>query len=280
MKKLLTILLTVITAFSVFAFGGCSKGKDDDTLVVGLECGYIPFNWTQKDDANDAVKISNADGYANGYDVMIAKKIADALGKKLVIKKLEWDGLVAGVQTGNLDFVIAGMSPTAERLKAIDFSDAYYESQLVVVVKDNGAYKDAQTLDDLAGAKITAQIGTFHLIALQQQGASHGINVQTGMDTFPLMAGALASGTIDGYVAEEPGAIADCSSNPGFTYIHLTNNTTGFTASAEDTTIAVGFKKGSSYKDKVNECLAGISRAERDALMNKAITLSSGSNVA
>lgn len=275
MKKLLTLLLALITATSVFAFAGCGKDKDDDKIYVGLECGYIPFNWTQDTDANGAVKISNAEGYANGYDVMIAKEIADSLGKELVIVKYEWTALIAGVTTGTLDFIIAGMSPTPERLEAIDFSDAYYESQLVVVVKSNGAYANATKLAGLSGARITAQQGTFHETALQQQGPAARISVQTSMADFPAMAGALSAGTIDGYVAEEPGAIADCAANSGFTYVRLVNNSTGFIASAEDTTIAVGLKKGSAYKSQINACLANISKAQRAEMMNNAIAWSS-----
>ena len=67
---------------------------EEDTFKVGLEAGYAPFNWTQIDDSNGAVKIDGNAEYAGGYDVEIAKKIADGLGKELVIVKTEWDGLV------------------------------------------------------------------------------------------------------------------------------------------------------------------------------------------
>ncbi len=274
MKKLLALILSVCVLLSGFAFGACAPAKEEGSVYVGLECGYIPFNWTQTSASDGAVKISNADGYANGYDVMIAKKIADKLGKKLVIVKYDWDALISGVTTGALDFIIAGMSPTEERKESIDFSQAYYESQLVIVVKENGPYAGATTLADFAGAKITAQQGTFHLDALQAQGPAKGINVQTAMSTFPEMTAALSVGTIDGYVAEEPGAIADCAATSGLTYVHLINNVTGFTATPEDTTIAIGFKKNSKYSDPVNEALSGISEAERAQMMETAIALS------
>lgn len=279
MKRTLSVIIvaTLVIATilgSVFMMSACNK-KDDDTIVVGLECGYIPFNFTQRTDANGAVKISNAEGYANGYDVQIAKKIADALGKKLVIKKLEWDSLLPGVTAGTLDFIIAGMSPTAERRQAVDFSDAYYESQLVIVVRSDGAYASATSLADFNGAKIVAQNGTFHDKALEAQAGTYGIVRQTPMDTFPAMTAALNAKTIDGYVAEEPGAIADCASNPGLTYIRLVNNSTGFTASAEDTQIAIGMKRGSDLRAQINAILATITQQERDALMTNAILWSS-----
>ena len=157
-----------------------TDGSDDETdgsaegegkLYVGLECAYAPFNFTQQNDANGAVPIYNTNykrimGYANGYDVMIAQKIATALGKELVIVKMDWESLIPALKAGTINMIIAGMSPTADRKEVIDFSDAYYASQLVVVVRKDGAYAMAKSLDDLKGANLTAQLGTFHLKAL------------------------------------------------------------------------------------------------------------------
>lgn len=272
----LILILSVLTA-SLVLLSACnthSNGSSQDKLVVGLECAYIPFNFTQQTDKNGAVKISNADGYANGYDVLIAKRIADALGKELVIVKTEWDSLVPGVSAGTLDLVIAGMSPTAERRESIDFSEAYYESNLVIVVRQDGNYVNAQNLDDFNGAKIVAQQGTFHDKVLQEQATSHGITAGTPMATFPEMTIALNAKTIDGYVAEEPGAIADCAANENLTYVHLLNNDTGFDASAEDTQIAIGMRYGFEHKDAINNILLNLSSEDRLAIMQEAVEFS------
>lgn len=279
-RALLLTLFASVIALSAFAFSACTNKKDENKLYVGMECGYIPFNYTQTDGSNGAVKISNAPGYANGYDVMIAKAIAEKLDKELVIVKYEWTALVNAVQTGTLDFIIAGMSPTEERLKVIDFSDPYYESNLVIVVREDGPYANATTLADFRGATIVAQQGTFHDVALQEQAADYGINRGTPMDSFPMMTAALSVGTIDGYVAEQPGAIADCSSVAGLKYIPLVNNETGFqNISPEDVQLAVGIKKGSELTAKVNAALAEISADERDEMMQRAIELATGDNV-
>lgn len=272
----LILILSVLTA-SLVLLSACnthSNGSSQDKLVVGLECAYIPFNFTQQTDKNGAVKISNADGYANGYDVLIAKRIADALGKELVIVKTEWDSLVPGVSAGTLDLVIAGMSPTAERRESIDFSEAYYESNLVIVVRQDGNYVNAQNLDDFNGAKIVAQQGTFHDKVLQEQAAYHGITAGTPMATFPEMTIALNAKTIDGYVAEEPGAIADCAANENLTYVHLLNNDTGFDARAEDTQIAIGMRYGFEHKDAINNILLNLSSEDRLAIMQEAVKFS------
>lgn len=109
------------------------------TLKVGMECAYAPFNWTDMDEPSlNAVPISSEGGedmYANGYDVQIAQYIANKLGMKLEIYAITWDGLLPAVQSGTVDAIIAGMSPTAEREEEIDFTNVYYSSNLVVIYK-------------------------------------------------------------------------------------------------------------------------------------------------
>lgn len=286
MKKVITtivsvMLVSLLLVGAVFCFTGCQNKKDDSKLYVGMECGYAPFNYTQTDASNGAVKISNADGYANGYDVMIAKKIAEALGKELVIVKYKFEALIPAVNAKSLDMIIAGMSPTADRKEAIDFSDAYYTSQLVIVVRKDGAFANATKLADFKGkgAKIAAQIGTFHNDALQAQAKDYGILPQTPMSDFPALINALKAKTIDGYVAEEPGAKADCAANEELTYIPLKNNVTGFSASPADVQIAIGLIKNSSIKDQINAALKKISAEERVKMMGDATFYATGKTV-
>ena len=105
------------------------------TLKIAMECSYAPFNWSQTTDANGAVKIANGDLYANGYDVQIAKYIAAELGVNLEIYAVDWESLISGVQAGTYDGIIAGMSPTVERETQVDFTDCYYNSNLVIIYK-------------------------------------------------------------------------------------------------------------------------------------------------
>ncbi|WP_439330855.1 transporter substrate-binding domain-containing protein [Neobacillus piezotolerans] len=243
-----------------------SEGKSDkDTFKVGLEAGYAPFNWSQKDDSNGAVKIAGTSEYAGGYDVEIAKKIADGLGKELVIVKTEWDGLVPALTSGKIDAIIAGMSPTEERKKTIDFSDNYYKSNLVMVVKKGGKYEGAKSIQDFKGAKVTAQLNTFHYSVIDQ---IEGVKKATAMDNFPAMRVALQSGIIDGYVSERPEAVSASTANENFAMVEFED---GFKTSEDDTAIAVGLKKGSGLKDKINEILSGISEEEQTSIMDKAI---------
>lgn len=262
-KKLSLLLLFVIT--TVFTLTGCGSKKDENVFKIGLEAGYAPFNWTQTDDSNGAVKIDGGSEYAGGYDIEIAKKVADSLGKELVVVKTEWDGLVPALVSGKIDAIIAGMSPTDKRKETIDFSDIYYNSDLVMLVKKGGAYENAETLKDFSGAKITAQLNTFHYDVIDQ---IPNVSKETAMDNFPAMRVALESGVIDGYVTEKPEALSAEMANGNFKMVEFKD---GFVTSEEETAIAVGLEKGSELKDKINEALKGISNEERLKIMEEAI---------
>lgn len=267
------ILLLALSLIGAMLLVGCENsspsentGKEEsDVFRVGLEAAYPPFNWTQMDDSNGAVKIDGSSEYAGGYDVEIAKRIAEGLGKELVIVKIEWDGLIPALESDKIDAIIAGMSPTAERAKAIDFSDNYYKSDLVMVVRKGGPYENATSLKDFKGAKITAQLNTFHYEAIDQ---IEGVDKLTAMDNFPAMRVALESGMIDGYVSERPEGISATAANDNFTMIEFTD---GFVTSDDDTAVAVGLKKGSPLTEKISEILAQISEEERQNIMDDAI---------
>ncbi|MDW2879624.1 MULTISPECIES: transporter substrate-binding domain-containing protein [Bacillaceae] len=272
MKKASLFLAGMLSAVLLLAGCGSSTSSGSDsgssesgTFKVGLEAGYAPFNWTQKDDSNGGVKIKGSAEYAGGYDVEIAKKIADGLGKELEIVKTEWDGLVPALTSGKIDAIIAGMSPTAERKETIDFSENYYNSQLVMVVKKGGKYENATSLNDFNGAKITAQLNTFHYSVIDQ---IDGVSKETAMDNFPAMRVALESGIIDGYVSERPEAVSASAANDNFAMVDFEE---GFETSEDDTAIAVGLEKGSELTEKINEILKGISEEERTTIMDEAI---------
>ena len=257
MKRIIVTLLAIAMMLSACAFA-------EGTFRVGMECDYPPFNWTQVEEDENSVPIDGGMGFAGGYDVEIAKRIAEGLGKELVIKKIAWDGLIPALNSDQIDAVIAGMSPTAERKVTVDFTDAYYNSDLVVVVRADGDYVAAETLSDFAGAKITAQLNTFHETVVSQL---EGVNQMPSMETFPAMITALTSGAIDGYISERPGAVSACASNADLTFV-----TPGFVASEEDTSIAVALKQGQpELIDAINEILAGIDTDARNELMDNAV---------
>lgn len=262
------VVIGLVLLFGVRTLSQTSYAAEEETFTVGMEAGYAPFNWTQTNADNGAVPIDGSSkDFAGGYDVEIAKIIADQLGRKLVIVKTEWDGLAPALTSGKIDAIIAGMSPTAERKQTIDFTDIYYHSNLVMLVKKEGPFESANKLADFKGAKVTAQLNTFHYSVIDQ---IPGVERQTAMDNFPAMRVALESGLIDAYVTERPEGLTAQSVNPNFKMIDFQEGQ-GFQTSEEDTAIAIGIRKDDPLKEKINPILANISLEQQKQIMNTAI---------
>ncbi len=265
MKRKWLLLVMAVMSVVLVSVKPVSARTTDEPFVVGMEAGYPPFNWTQKTDANGAVCIEGTNDYAGGYDVEIAKRIAKDLDKELVIVKTEWDGLTPALVSGKIDAIIAGMSPTEERKQSIDFSTPYYQSNYVMIVKRGGRFEQAKTLEDFSGAKITAQLNTFHYSLIDQ---IPNVQKQESMESFPSMRVALQSGTIDGYVSEMPEGLSVEAINDDFVMVELLD---GFKADDSDRNIAVGLKKGNPMTPAINEAINRITPEERLAIMEEAV---------
>ena len=261
MKKIFFSILSLI----LLTFGASQIVQADEYLRIGMEAAYAPFNWTQDDDSNGAVKIDGTNQYANGYDVQVAKKIAKELGKKPLIVKTSWNGLIPALTSGKIDMIIAGMSPTEERKKEIAFSNSYYTSEPVVLVQKNGAYAQAKTLDDFKGAKITSQQGVYLYNLISQL---KGAKQETAMGDFAQMRQALESGVIDGYISERPEALTAEAANSSFKMIQFKK---GFEVGKEDASIAIGMQKDDQRMAKVNEAISKISSQDQVKLMDEMI---------
>ena len=261
MKK---ICLSLFTLF-LFSLGFVNTVHADEYLRIGMEAAYAPFNWTQDDDSNGAVKIDGTNQYANGYDVQIAKQVAKELGKKPLVVKTSWNGLIPALTSGKLDMIIAGMSPTAERKKEIAFSNSYYTSEPVLLVKKDSAYANAKSLNDFKGAKITSQQGVYLYNLISQL---TGAKQETAMGDFAQMRQALESGIIDGYISERPEALTAEAANSKFKMIQFKK---GFEVNQEDATIAIGMRKNDNRIEQVNAAIAKISVKDQTALMDKMI---------
>ncbi|MDG4477559.1 ABC transporter substrate-binding protein/permease [Streptococcus parasuis] len=258
--KISILLLSLLAVFSI-----TTGVKADEYLRVGMEAAYAPFNWTQEDDSNGAVPIEGTNQFANGYDVQVAKKIAESMNKELLVVKTKWEGLVPALTSGKIDMIIAGMSPTEERKKEIAFSDSYYTSIPTLVVRSDSQYADATSLSDFAGAKITAQQGVYLYDLIDQ---IEGADKQTAMGDFSQIRQALEAGVIDAYVSERPEGRTAEAANKAFKMVELTD---GFETNAEDVTIAVGMRKDDTRITQANEVLAAFSESDQIALMDNMI---------
>lgn len=270
-KKIAAIITVCILTVGTALIAGCgasSGNSDKKVLRVGMECAYAPFNWAQNDDSNGAVKITDADQYAMGYDVLMAKKLAEGMGYKLEIHKMEWDGLIPAVNTGKIDVVLAGMSITDKRKQTVDFSDVYYNASIVALVKKDGKYADAKSVTDLSGAVATSQLNTVWYDLIDQ---IPNANKQPAIDNVPGMVVALTSGKVEVLVLDKPTAMAAAYANPDLKMLDFQGDG-AFKASPEDVQMGIAVKKGNSdLLKKINEQLANISEDDRSKMMEEAI---------
>ncbi|WP_252254656.1 ABC transporter substrate-binding protein [Clostridium sp. ZBS12] len=123
------------------------KGK----LVVGTSADYPPYEFHKEVDGKDQIV---------GFDISIAKSLAEDLGVELQINDMDFDGLLIALQAGKVDMVFAGMTPTDERKENADFSDIYYTAQHGVIVR-KGEEGKIKSIDDLKDKKIGVQKGSI-----------------------------------------------------------------------------------------------------------------------
>mgnify|MGYP003204652908 CR=1 FL=1 len=249
MWRMLTVA-AVAASMTCGVFGVQSvSAADKKTLKVAMECGYAPYNWTQPDDSNGAVQISGSSDYAYGYDVMMAKKIADELGYDLEIVKLDWDSLVPAVQSGQVDCVIAGQSITKERQQMVDFTDPYYYASIITLVKNTIWYDSC-----------LPQIPDGNILPAQESA--------------PAMLVALESGKCDAVVTDMPTGKAACVAYPDFKLLDFTGTDGEFEVSDEDINIGISLKKGNDeLKDAINGVLSEMTEDDFNDMMDEAISV-------
>lgn len=141
--KVAAMSLAAVLCFGALA--GCGE-KKDDTVIMATNAAFPPFEY---------VTSEGLVGQFDGIDIAIAQKIADKMGKKLQIEDMEFEGLIAAVNTGKVDMVLAGMTIKPERLESVDFSEPYYTATQVMVVQPDS---DIQTAEDLKTGKTVGVI--------------------------------------------------------------------------------------------------------------------------
>ncbi|MEG2799879.1 MAG: transporter substrate-binding domain-containing protein, partial [Erysipelotrichaceae bacterium] len=230
MFKKIVLIITAILCLGITPISAAEE--EQETFTVGMECNYAPFNWTQIEASDTAVQLES--GYCDGYDVAVARKIAEKLDKKVVIKKMSWDGLEPALQANVIDAVIAGMTDTIDRRQRVNFTTPYYESDMVMIVR-----KD----DKLAKA----------------------------LKDYPAMVMQLNEGLVDAITAELPVAGGIISTNPDLTYIEFDKGK-GFDINLTDTSVSIAINKDNpQLLNDVQKALDSISKKERKAMMQDAI---------
>ena len=258
-----------VVALSLVLLAGCGtpstkNSNDDHKLTVGMECNYAPFNWSTTTANEYTQQISTVD-YCDGYDVAIAKKVADSLGMELEVVKYDWDNLIPGLQNNEIDAVIAGMTATEDRKMSVDFTDPYYTSQEVVIVRKDSNLTSITDIQELKGKTVKGQLNTLYDSIIDQiEGVNHG----TAMDNYPSLVNDLLNKGCDAITAELPVAEGIVASNPDLTYVTFKEGH-GFKA---DTSVSIAVKKNNTeLLDKIQKALNDISEEERQQMMLEAV---------
>ena len=294
MRKILSIILALTLLLSLTACGSPAAtettaptagettpqesgstvitGVEDGVLTVGMECAYAPYNWTQMDDSNGAVPIANNPGaYANGYDVMIAKKICEANGWELEVMAIGWDGLVPALNAGQLDAVIAGQSMTETRMQEVDMAGPYFYASIVCVTRKDSPLASATGISQLTGS-CTAQTGTIWYDSCLPQ--IEGAQLMPASETAPAMIMAVTSGTVDYICTDMPTAMGACATYDNLVILDFTGSNDNFQVDDSEINIGISVVKGNTFLlDAMNKVLSGMTVEDFNTIMNDAIAV-------
>ena len=282
MRRLTAILMAALMVFALAACGQSSapaaapaaveSGVEDGVLTIAMECAYAPY-WTQGDDSNGAVPIKDSDNeFANGYDVMMAKKICEANGWELEVIKADWDSLVPGVQSRTYDAVIAGQSMTAERSEQVDFAGPYLYASIVCLTLKDSSFASAQGVSDLAGGSCTSQSATIWYDTMLPQ--IPNANIQPAAESAPAMLMALETGTVDFVCTDMPTAQGAVAAYPDMTILDFSGSEDDFVADDGDINIGVSvFKGNTALLDAINAVLDPMTADDFNAMMADAIAV-------
>ena len=283
MRNLLRgFIVTLILVIGLVSLTGCGTQTNTTNeageegrkvLRVGMECAYAPYNWAQADNSNGAVPISGSSEFAYGYDVMMAKFLAEKIGYELEIYQIDWDSLPVALQSDKIDCVIAGQSITSERLQTVDFTTPYYYASIVGLTKNDSKFANATGVSDLEGATCTSQINTvWYDVCLPQ---IKNANILPAMEVASQMLVALDSGKTELVVTDMPTAMAATKVYEDFKILDFTNSETdNFEVSDEEINIGISVKKGNTeLLNKLNTALAELDTTDFEEMMNTAISV-------
>ena len=291
MKRLLTLLMALAMTASLAACGGTgssgdtadsgnsgttaeggetagSSGVEDGVLTIAMECAYAPYNWSQSDDSNGAVPIADSNEYVCGYDVEIAKMICDTYGWNLEVVKVEWDGIILALNSNRIDCIIDGMGVTEERLQSVNFSDYYWSSDQVMVVRKDSKYVNATSLEDFAGAEVTSQLNSMWMDLVPQ---IPDVDAQPGLSGTPELLVAVASGKLDATIMGITEAYSGCLSNPDLEIVQFEEGK-GFEVALSDCSAGIAVRKtDTELLEQINAVIATLDRDKEEAMMQVAL---------
>ena len=279
MRRFVALVLCLVFCCTMIpaALADEPSGVEDGVLTVAMECNYAPYNWSQGDDSNGAVPIRDSREYANGYDVMMAKKLCEANGWQLEIVSSAWDSLCPAVQSGTMDANIAGQSMTADRMQEVDMAGPYYYATIVCVTTKDSPYASAASIADLAGGKCTAQSGTIWYDSCLPQIES--AELLAPAETAPAMIMQLQTGAVDFICTDMPTAMGAAAQDDNLVILNFSGTDGDFQFAseaerAENVNIGISVRKGNTVlKDAIDKVLSQMTEDDFNQLMDEAIRI-------
>ncbi|PLR99853.1 transporter substrate-binding domain-containing protein [Bacillus sp. T33-2] len=213
--------------------GAGGDNKDDKELVMGTSADYAPFEYVDTENGDEII----------GFDIDLANLLAEELGYTVKVKDIEFNGLIAAIQAGQVDFVMSGMTPTEDRKKNVDFSDVYYTARNMIVAKKGSGIK---TVEDLDGKKLGVQLASIQEDEAEEIGKTVKITVEN-RNRIPELIQEIKAGRIDAAIIEDTVAKGYFDNNPDLEGFNLPES--------EEAGSAIAFPKDSKLTEEFNKVL-------------------------
>jgi ABC-type amino acid transport substrate-binding protein len=225
-----------------------------------MEVAYPPYNWQTDTETENTIPVDGLDGaYADGYDIVFAKKIGEALDLEPVACKLSFSGLISALTSGQIDIICGGMTATDERRESIDFSDPYWEGHYGLLVRKDSSYASATSLSDFAGAAVLGQKDTLLDSVIDE---IEGVNHLTPVDSVPSQLSQVNQGSCDAITFDVENAEGLLAANPDLTPVRDENG--DIVEFSETAPINVGIAKGQDdILSQINSVINAVSQDER-----------------
>ncbi|CAM3745054.1 transporter substrate-binding domain-containing protein [Cytobacillus oceanisediminis] len=240
MKKVIMLAMSVLLVGLLAACGTSEKDSgngsgekesDKKVLVMGTSADYPPFEYVDSAKGEEII----------GFDVDLAKAIAEKLGYEIQVKDMDFNGLIPALETSQVDFVLAGMTPTDERKKNVDFSDVYYTaSHMIVSEKDSGI----ESLEDLNGKTVGVQLASIQADKAEEIAETVDLTVEN-RNRIPELVQEILAGRFDAAIIEDTVAKG---------YFEKNEDLAGFTIEEDEQEAgsAIAFPKGSELTEEFN----------------------------
>ncbi|AEH47311.1 transporter substrate-binding domain-containing protein [Parageobacillus thermoglucosidasius] len=256
MKKLLSLLVSSILLIGLLSACGAGSeekngsGAQKKVLKMGTSADYAPFEYIDTAKGNEII----------GFDVDLAKMITKELGYEFEIVDMDFNGLIPALQSGKVDFVLAGMTPTKDRKKNVDFSDVYYVSRNMIVSKKGSGIK---TVKDLKGKTVGVQTGSIQEEEAKKIAKTVDMKLES-RNRIPELIQEIQAGRFDAAIIEDTVAKGYLQTSNGKLEGHT------IPTNEQEAGSAIAFPKGSKLRDEFNKVLREkIENGEVDQLIKK-----------